>query len=190
MAFAARFTVVVLATAAAVGLKAQTLQVRAEAGRIRVSTPTSLFFDESSLERLHNGAPVVFAVHLTLLTNSKGTVLARTAGRFAVSFDIWDEKFAVTRVGNPRSSKSHLAAAEAEAWCLESLVLSPAALSPDTPFWIRLDVRTEGPSERPAPGDEGGFTLARLVDTFSRLRREGEVRRQAEAGPLRLRDLH
>jgi hypothetical protein len=115
--------------------------------------------------------------------------LARSAGRFAVSFDIWEEKFAVTRLGNPRRSTSHLAAAEAEAWCLENMVLTAAGLSPDTAFWIRLDVRTEANGEGPTPGEEVGVTLARLVDLFSRPQREGETRRRAEAGPLRLKDL-
>jgi hypothetical protein len=52
-----------------------------------------------------------------------------------------------------------------------------------------LDVRTEANGEAPAPGEEAGVTLARLVDLFSRPQREGETRRRAEAGPLRLKDL-
>ena len=189
MAFAARLMTAALVAAWGAGVDAQTLQVRADAGRIRVSSAKSQFLDGASLERLHNGAPVVFAIQVTLLTGSKGTVLARSAGRFAVSFDIWEEKFAVTRLGNPRRSASHLAAAEAEAWCLENLVLTAAGLSPDAAFWIRLDVRTEANGEAPAPGEEAGVTLARLVDLFSRPQREGDTRRRAEAGPLRLKDL-
>jgi len=197
MAFAARLMTAAL-VAAATGVDAQTaagagharpLQVRLDAGRIRVSTSGSLILDGPSLERLHNGSPVVFAVQAAVLNTSRGAVLARSAGRFAVSFDIWEERFAVTRLGNPRKSASHLAVAEAEAWCLENLVLSHAGISPDTAFWVRLDVQTEEADERPAPGEEAGITLARLVDLFSRPRREGEARRQAEAGPLRLRDL-
>ena len=56
------------------------------------------------LERLHDGASVVFAVQLTLLAASKSAVLARAAGRFAVSYDLWEEKFAVTHLAAPRKS--------------------------------------------------------------------------------------
>jgi len=175
--------------AALPGAEAQPLQVRAEPGRIHVSPSRSQFLEGKPLERLHNGASVVFAVQLTLLTGLRGTVLARTAGRFAVSFDIWEENFAVTWLANPKKSVSHLSAPEAEAWCLDNLILGDAGLSPDVSFWIRLDVRAEEPDEGPAPGEEPGVTLAKLVDLFSRVPRGGETRNHAEAGPFRLRDL-
>jgi hypothetical protein len=175
--------------AAAGGLDAQTLQVRAEPGRIRVSPSKSQFLEGRVLERLHNGSTVVFAVQLTLLTGARGASLARAAGRFALSYDIWEEKYAVARLSDPRKSVSHLAAAEAEAWCLDSLILTDAGLSPDSTFWIRLEVRAERPEEAPALGEEAGVTLARLVEIFSRSQREGEARTRSEAGPFRLRDL-
>ncbi len=175
--------------AALPGAEAQPLQVRSEPGRIHVSPSRSQFLEGKPLEKLHNGAPVVFAVQLALLTGVRGTVLARTAGRFAVSFDIWEEKFAVTRLANPKKSASHLTAPEAESWCLDNLILGDAGLSPDASFWIRLDVRAEEPDEGPAPGEEPGVTLARLVEVFSRGQRAGETRNHAEAGPFRLRDL-
>ncbi len=189
MAFATRLITAALVAACGAGVHAQTLDVRAESGRIRVTASKPRFLTGASLERLRNGATVVFAVQVTLLTGSKGTVLARSAGRFAVSFDIWEEKFAVTRLGEGRKSVSHVGAAEAEAWCLESLSVTSAGLSADAPFWVRLDVRPQTDGEARAPNEEAGVTLARLVELFSRPQREGETRVQAEAGPLRLRDL-
>jgi hypothetical protein len=106
-----------------------------------------------------------------------------------VSFDIWEEKFAVTRLANPKKSVSHLTAAEAESWCLDNLILGDAGLSPDTSVWIRLDVRAEEPDESPPPGEDAGVTLARLVELFSRSQRDDEMRNRAEAGPFRLRDV-
>jgi len=123
------------------------------------------------------------------LTGSRGAVLARATGRFAVSYDIWEVKYAVTRLASAGKSVSHVSAAEAESWCLDSLILADAGLSPDSTFWIRLEVRTEEPDEAPASGEESGVTLARLVDMFSRTQRDGDARRRAEAGPFRLRDL-
>jgi hypothetical protein len=175
--------------AAAAGLDAQSLQVRAEPGRIRVSPSKSQFLDGKALDRLHNGATVVFAVQLALLTGSRGAVLARAAGRFAVSYDIWEEKYAVTRLASAGKSVSHLSSAAAESWCLDSLILADAGLSPDSTFWIRLEVRAEEPDEAPASNEESGVTLARLVEMFSRTQSSGDARRRAEAGPFRLRDL-
>lgn len=189
MALASQLITAALVAASAVGVDAQTLEVRADAHRIRILTPKPRFLTGAPLERLRNGATVVFAIQASLLGSSKVAVLTRSAGRFAVSFDIWEEKYAVTRLGEVRKSVSHLAAAEAEAWCLESLALTDAGLSPDTPFWVRLDVRVQPDGEARAPNEESGVTLAWLVELFSRPQREGETRYQAEAGPLRLRDL-
>ncbi len=147
------------------------------------------FLEGRVLDRLHNGATVVFAVQLTLLTGSRGATLARVAGRFALSYDIWEEKYAVTRLATPRKRISHVSAGEAEAWCLDNLILTDAGLSPDSAFWIRLEVRAEQPEEASSPGEETGVTLARLVEMFSRSQGNGESGRRAEAGPFRLKDL-
>ncbi len=185
----ARWMAATLVAAVAPGLWAQSLMVRADSDRLRVSAPKGQFLTGRSLERLHNGEPVIFAIQLTLSSGSRGNVLARSAGRFALSFDIWEEKFAATRLGNPGKSASHLSAPEAEDWCLDSLMLSHAGLSRDAAFYVRLDVRAEDPDEGPRPGEEAGVTLAKLVELFSRPQRAGETRTQLEAGPLRLRDL-
>ncbi len=132
---------VAAAAAALPCLIAQTLAVRLDSGRLHVSAPTIQFLEAKSLERLRDGASVVFAVQLTLLAASKSAVLARATGRFAVSYDLWDEKFAVTHLAALRKSVSHLSARQAEAWCLDSLALDAGGLSPDSSFWVRLDVR-------------------------------------------------
>jgi hypothetical protein len=174
---------------AAGGVRAQPLQVRAEPGRIRVSPVKSQFLGGRSLDRLHNGATVTFAIQLALASGANGPALARAYGRFAMSFDIWEEKYAVTRLASPRKTVSHLSAPEAESWCLDSMILTDAGLSPETSFWITLEVRAEEPEDAAAAGEPAGVTLARLVELFSRLERAGETRTRAEAGPFRLRDL-
>jgi hypothetical protein len=182
-----------LAAALAIGLpslSAQTLNVRAEAGRVRVSPATPQFLVGRQLEKLHNGASVSFQIQLTLLGASRSTVLAGPAGRFAVSFDLWEERFSVTRLGALRKNASHLSAAEAEAWCLDNLILPSSGLSPDSAFWIRLDVRPEEANESPPLGEDLGVTLARLVELFSRPPQLGGTHKRIEAGPFRLKDLH
>jgi hypothetical protein len=182
-----------LAAALAIGLSslgAQTLNVRSDAGRVRVSAAKIQFLEGRQLDKLRNGASVSFAIQLTLLGESRTTVLTRSAGRFAVSFDLWEERFAVTRLGALRKNASHLSAAEAEAWCLDNLILPSAGLSPDSAFWVRLDVRPEEANESPPLGEDLGVTLARLVELFSRPPQLGETHKRTEAGPFRLKDLH
>lgn len=171
-------------------LSAQTLNVRPDARGVRVSTATPQFLVGRQLDKLHNGASVSFTIQLTLLGASRTAVLARAAGRFAVSFDLWEERFSVTRLGALRKNASHLSASEAEAWCLDNLILPSTGLSPDSTFWIRLDVRPEEANESPPLGEDLGVTLARLVELFSRPPQLGETRKRAEAGPFRLKDLH
>lgn len=175
--------------AAATVTYAQTLVVRAEGGGLRVSAPKLHFLTGTPLERVRNGASVIFAIQLTLFTDRKAAALHRTGGRFAVSYDLWEEKFAVTRLGNPRRSISHLAAAAAEAWCLENLVIATPGLSRTSPFWIRLEVRAKDAESEVSSEEEPGISLARLVEFFSRAPREEEPRWQAEGGPFRLADL-
>jgi hypothetical protein len=172
------------------GLSAQTLNVRPDAGRVRVSTATPQFLVGRQLDKLHNGASVSFTIQLALLGASRSTVLDRAAGRFAVSFDLWEERFSVTRLGALRKNASHLSASEAEAWCLDNLILRSTGLSPESSFWIRLDVRPEEANESPPLGEDLGVTLARLVELFSRPPQPGETNKRAEAGPFRLKDLH
>jgi len=170
-------------------LYAQTLSVHRELGRLRVSSTAVQFLEGAPLARLHNGASVVFVIQLGLLANNKTTSLARSAARFEVSYDLWEEKFAVTRLATPRKTASHLTSYETEAWCLDNLTFSAAGIAPDSPFWVRLDVRPEEPNEVTPLGEDLGATLARLVDLFSRPPRAGDTRKRAEAGPFRLKDL-
>lgn len=190
-AIVSRLWLIAAFAAAGGAMCAQTaLGVRAEAGRIYPTAPKLRFIEGQALERLHNGSPVVFALQFTLFTPSRNTVYARTAGRLAVSYDLWEEKFVVTHLGSPRKSASHLSALEAETWCLDSLSLPSDRLSPDSRFWVRLDVRAERPDESPPPGEQTGATLTRLIELFSRPQPSGETRALAEAGPFRPRDLH
>ncbi len=181
--------VVVSLGAAASGAAAQTLAVRLHQGRIRVFTEQPQFIQGKPLARLRNGAPVVFSIQLNLLASPRGGVLARSSGRFAVSFDIWEERFAVTRMAHSKKPAALLSAAEAEDWCLETLALPETAVPAEASFWVRLDVRSEEPADASALAEDAGYSLARLVELFARNPEDGGGRRSVEAGPWRLRDL-
>ena len=126
--------VALLIVASALILPAQSLTARIEGDQLRLSAPRLHFLIGEALDRLHNGATVNYELELTLRTEKAGTAVAVVKQRFAVSYDLWEEKFAVTKLETSPRSVSHLSAAAAEAWCIESLAVSVAGLAPNQPF--------------------------------------------------------
>jgi len=171
------------------GLSAQTPVVRLERGRLLVSVPTVRFLSGRALERLKNGASATFDIQLSLRAQSRGLIRGREAGRFVASYDLWEEKFSVTRVAPSPRSVSRLSALAAENWCLKELALPSSRLHPQDPFWIRLEVRLEDPQDRTPVVGETGISLARLIELFSRPPRRPQARWLEEIGPQRLADL-
>ncbi|MBM3786433.1 MAG: hypothetical protein FJW30_18905 [Acidobacteria bacterium] len=165
-------------------------ELRHDDGVLRVSAPGNLHFIEGPvLKRLQDGAGLVFSLQLTLSTDQFRTVSRRQVERFVVSFDLWEEKFAVTRLGLVKQQTSHLSRDAAERWMFDHAGLSLHGLRGDSPNWVRTELRVDDPR------DSGGFildpslTLARLVDWFGRAPR-GEASRWAwERGPFRLNEL-
>ena len=172
-----------------ISLTADDLRLRVEDDHVRVSAPQTHFLTGRPLERLHNGAAVTYLMQLTVRAERAGKILARTPVRFTVSYDLWEEKFSVTRQSVPARSASNLSAAAVESWCFENISLLVSDLPADRTFWISLEYQSEEPKEVNKP-DPVTLTLGSLIDIFSRKPRdEEEVHGSAEAGPLRLDDL-
>jgi hypothetical protein len=172
--------------AAAAAPRSERLEPRLEEGRIHVSAPELQFVSGTPLERLENGAPVPFALQLALSADRFSTILQRDIERFVFSYDLWEEKFSIARLGSPRKSVSHLTARASEAWTVGEMSLAPAGAAP---FWLRLEARAENPSEDWAAPDEDVMSLTRLVEIFSRRARTDPARWSVEAGPFRLAGL-
>ncbi len=171
-------------------LAAETVEPRLVDGKVRVSAPNLHFVMGNTLERLHNGAPVPFAIQLALSTDRWLTIAQRDIERFVLSYDLWEEKFSISKLGSPRKSASHLNVRTAESWCVEEMAVPPASISPQQPFWLRIEVRAENPDDADARVlTEDGVSLTRLVELFSRRARNDQTRWVAEAGPFRLADL-
>jgi hypothetical protein len=171
------------------GMGTEGLDVRLADGLLRVSAPKLKFVTGQPLERLQNGAPVPFAFQLAVSTDRWASVLSRDIERFVFSYDLWEEKFAVARMGHPRKSVSHLSARAAEAWCVDELSLAPAGIGPEQPFWVRLDVRAENPAEQAELDRQESMSLTRLIEIFSRRTRGEQNRWTADGGPFRLSEL-
>src|SRR5690242_15744642 len=125
------------------GLLAQALRVRLDGDDLRVSAPQFRFLTGKPLEKLKDGASVVFLAQLSISSEINAPAIKRAVDRFVVSYDLWEEKFSVTSTGIERGSASHLSSTAAEAWCLDHLAVGIVGVAPERPFWVRLELRGE-----------------------------------------------
>jgi hypothetical protein len=176
----------------ALGLMAEPppLGVTWDGDNLHVSAPRLRFLNGKPLERLKNGGTVVFLSQLTLSTDPGWqTPLRRIPDRLVVSYDLWEERFSVTRLGHEAQSKSRMTAADAERWCLESLAISSFGLTPDRQFWLRLELRVADSKELASVVGEPGISITGLIEVFSRKPGADDLRWSLDAGPLRLTEL-
>ena len=182
----------VSAVAAAVGcitLLAQDLMLRASADQIMVSAPKLHFLTGKPLERLRNGNAVAFDFHLAVLGDTKQSILRRSFDRFVISYDLWEEKFSISRMRTSRSAATRLSADAAEAWCLDNIAVASSGLPRDTPVWIRLDIRAQENRDLRPLSEEEGISLSSLIEIFSRPGKQEPNHWRLEAGPVRLADI-
>jgi hypothetical protein len=169
---------------------AQNLDVRLDGTGLRVSAPGLRFLNGDALRRLRNGNSVNIDFQIGTLNSRFGAPRDLVTTRFVVSYDLWEEKFAIKRTGAESRSISHLSLQDAEKWCLDSLVAPTGSLSADEQFWVMVGYRIEDPP--PASGDgRSTFSLGSLVEIFSQ--RQGQERpagrREITGGPYRLSEL-
>ena len=156
---------------------------------LRISAPQLNFLSGKPLERLKDGASVAFVGQVTV-SSSPGSLmpLSRAAARFAFSYDIWEERFSITLIGDrpgSRRSASHLSAGGAESWCLDNLSLPRASLPIASPFWVQLDLRAEDPRDALGVVGEPGINITRLIEVFSRPTRGSQPRWMLSTGPYK-----
>jgi hypothetical protein len=174
-------------------LWAQDLAVHLDGDYLRIALPHVDFLKGKPLERLKDGASVAFIGQLTITTmpNSLNPV-ARAVARFALSYDIWEERFSVTKMGqtpDSRRSAAHLSAQATENWCLDNLAIDRSRIPSDQPFYVQLDLRAEDPRDQLGIIGDPGINLTRLIEIFGRPPRSAQPRLTLSSGPLRLADL-
>jgi hypothetical protein len=168
---------------------AERLSVTWDGDDLHVAAPQLHFLAGKPLDRIKDGDSVVFLTQLTLTTDNFTTSLRRTPERFVFSYDLWEEKFSVTKLGEGQRTVAHLSANAAEAWCLDNVAISSTGLPQDRPFWLRFELRAAEPKDEAAVIGESGLNLTRLIEIFSRRPRDQQPQWTADAGPLRLGDL-
>jgi hypothetical protein len=171
-----------------VGMWAAELVSHWNGERLRIAAPELHYLTGHPLEDLKNGSPVTYAMELSLAAGARNLIRQRAFERFAFSYDIWEERFAVTRLRDSRSV-ANLSAPAAESWCLDQMDISTSGIARDTPVWIKLDIRVEDARGRRGLIPEPGMNLARLIDLFSQPRPPHQPGWLLDAGPLMLKDL-
>jgi hypothetical protein len=170
-------------------LVAQDASLRLAGEELRIAAPKLNFLSGKPLETLRNGSAVTFDIQVSILTDGKITVLRRNFERFVVSYDLWEERFSVTRMRSTRASASRLTAQQAEAWCLERFSFASAGLPSDKPLWVRIDVGAKDGRDRLEATDEG-LSLFTLIDLFSKSARpSGPMQWRAESQATTLAEL-
>jgi hypothetical protein len=164
---------------------AQVMTVDAAGSLLKIRAPGFSFLKGDPIARLKDGRSV--RVELTaLVLPGPGKSPSTTARRiFALSYDLWEERFAVTTVEARAQSVSHLTQAAAEAWCVEQLVIPVSALSAQAPFWLRLEYRILDDDTAP-DASEPGYTLQGLIEALSRRRKTEPATHVLEGGPFRV----
>jgi hypothetical protein len=170
----------------------QDVEVRLVNDRLQVSAPGLHFLAGKPLEQLRNGLSVAFDIQVSILSDSRQTVLHRSFDRFVLSYDVWEEKFSVARMRSSAGSALHLSASAAEAWCVSRFQLTTTGLPQNKPLWVRIDVRANEGRDRKLDSDpterDEGFSLAALVDLFGRTARPraGSSQWRAESSSFQL----
>jgi hypothetical protein len=167
---------------------ARSLSVSRRGDLVRVRTAGVEFITGTALARLKDGRALRLELDLSLAFEQAGPYVAQAQPRFGVSYDLWEERFAVTRTDTPRSL-SHVTARDAEAWCLDQMAIPVAAISsrtPSGPFWLRLSYHLTDEERQTADADGAGLTLRGLIDRLSRRQAADTWSDTIVSGPLRL----
>ena len=168
---------------------AEPLQVNFDGDNLHVAAPGLHFLTGKPLERLRDAATVVFLSQLTVYSDDRGTVFRRMLERIIVSYDLWEEKFAVSVPGTAARSNSHMEAAQAENWVIDGLAVSALGMDPDRQFWLQFELRTTDRREWSQLVGESGISLSSLLDWMTRQRGPDDSYWSRSAGPFRLVDL-
>jgi hypothetical protein len=171
----------------AVRSSAQTLTVDTVGEALRIRAPGFSFMQGDPLTRLKDGRSVRVELAALVLPGPGKPPAAAARRVFALSYDLWEERFAVTVLDARSQSVSHLALAAAESWCVEQLAIPLSALGAlgrDLPFWIRLEYNILD-GDATSDGPDSGYTLQALIDLLSRRRKTDSSSHALEAGPFR-----
>jgi hypothetical protein len=178
----------------AFAMAAEELILSTEESRLEFSAPRVHFLVGKPLERLRNASEVPFDFKITLWSGTHSHLLLEAPARFVVSYDLWEQKFSVTKLVTPRRTARHLTDSAAEAWCLQQMSLDVTGVGANEPLWARLEIRAQDGKEGGLPFGRGnitdsGISLTSLIEIFSRPAATAQPHWSVETGPVTLDQL-
>ena len=159
-------------------------------GDVHIAAPHLHFLIGQSLQRLHDGAVVPLDFQLTIAAGSKTNVVTRALERFTISYDVWQERFSVTRLRDFHKSSLNLSANAAETWCLDNIFIPASSLPEGRELWARLEIRSVEPSPQVSGAPTPNISLATLIEIFSRNPRPQQQHWSLESLAFHLADLN
>jgi hypothetical protein len=152
----------------AITVASDDLFVRRSLNDLHVVAPRLHFLTGKTLQRLRDGATAPFDFQLTISKGSKDNVIARAVERFVVSYDVWQEKFAVVRMSDLHKWGMNASPNAAEAWCVDNISLPALKLPAGQDLWARLEIRSVDQRGQSSPVSDSGISIISLVELFSR----------------------
>jgi hypothetical protein len=170
------------------------LSVYLDGDYLRVNLPHIDFLKGKPLQRLKDGSTVIFNGHLKLSATPNALLpVAQSFASFALSYDIWEERFSVTKLTQSKETRhtwSHLSAQAAEAILLDNLVIDRGQVPADRDFFVQLELRPDDAKDQLGIIGNPGIDVTRfLIEMFGRPPRSPQERVLYSNGPFRLSDL-
>lgn len=166
----------------------QSLKPYVEGDQLHLRGSNMKLLSSEAKQQLRNGATVTYAFRVSVMGARNGDARGSFTYHCVFSFDLWEEKYKVSRREPGYRSAANLTQAAAEQLCLESLLVSVSILPTDRPFWITLVYEME--DRRSSDNPESSTSIpGKLVDIFSRRTKDSLPIDIVESGPFRLTDL-
>ena len=166
---------------------AQSLKPYVEGDQLHPASSNLRLLSAAARQQLRNGATVTYAFRVSIMGSRNGEARGTYTYHCVFSFDLWEQKYKVSRREPGYRSASNLTQAAAEQLCLESLVVPLSVLPADRDFWISLIYQME--ERRTDSPDNSGSIPGILVDIFSRRTKDSPPIDNVDSGPFRLGDL-
>jgi hypothetical protein len=166
----------------------ESLSAERHGDHLHVIAPQLHFISGRAVEKLRNGATITYVLKLMAAAQHARDKAFLLQEKFAVSFDLWEEKYSVVQNADGHAA-SRLNAEMAEKWCLENMPIPVRSVPERQPFLIRLECFIQEDEEKEDEGNRSGLTLAGIIDAFSRKKPEQSPRWEAAGGPFQLEHL-
>jgi hypothetical protein len=175
----------------ATAMFAEELILRAQGNRIEFTAPRTHFVSGRLLARVRNAEQVALDFQATLAAGSPSNIVRTNTARFVISYDLWEERFAVNQVSPARKSSSHKTSSEAETWCLQQLSMTDLnGILPTQPLWAHVEIRAQAERDSKLFGiSDDGIALTGLIELFSKPAKVNQQRWPLDAGPMTLEQM-